>query len=113
MSHDVRKYLLDVQQAIVLIRDFMAYTTRYEQYADDLKTQSAVERQLMIAGEAIWQANKLDAQLPIRDKEKIIGFRHILVHSYDQVFTPIVWSVLTEKLDELETDIEALLQRTV
>jgi len=44
--------------AIDLVQNFIAYTPDFNSYQSDFKTQSAVERQLVIIGEAL---NKLRA----------------------------------------------------
>jgi hypothetical protein len=51
------KYLFDIHSAFILIEEFTKTTTDFNDYCLDLKTQSAVERQLGIIGEAI---NKFD-----------------------------------------------------
>lgn len=40
------KYLSDIKQAIKLIEDFTASTYSFNDYLVDIKTQSAIERQL-------------------------------------------------------------------
>lgn len=49
------KYLSDIHQAIELIEAFVSSTATYGDYVADLKTQSPVERQLGIIGEAVAQ----------------------------------------------------------
>ena len=41
------KYLSDIKQAIELIEYFTASTNSFNEYLVDIKTQSAVERQLL------------------------------------------------------------------
>lgn len=53
MTDEALKYLSDIQKAIGLIEDFSSDTLLFEDYVKDLKTQSAVERQLGIVGEAL------------------------------------------------------------
>lgn len=48
-----KKYLSDILMAIDLIEKFTADITDFNIYQDDLKTQSAVERQLAVIGEAL------------------------------------------------------------
>ncbi len=48
MTDQANKYLTDILQAINLIESFTSDITNYDQYISDLKTQSAVERQLGI-----------------------------------------------------------------
>jgi uncharacterized protein with HEPN domain len=46
------KYLSDILMAIKLIEDFTKEIEDYKAYDQDRKTQSAVERQLAVIGEA-------------------------------------------------------------
>lgn len=48
MMDQGKKYLSDILRAITLIKDFILPIKDYSDYAQDLKTQSAVERQLSI-----------------------------------------------------------------
>ena len=50
MTIKEKKYLSDMMRAISLIESFTANTRSYTEYTMDLKTQSAVERQLAIIG---------------------------------------------------------------
>jgi uncharacterized protein with HEPN domain len=61
MTDQARKYLSDILRAIDLIEQFTKSNTTFDSYAIDLKTQSAVERQLGIIGEAV---NKFDKLYP-------------------------------------------------
>jgi uncharacterized protein with HEPN domain len=61
MTEQGLKYLSDIHHAIGLIDDFTASVAVYNEFLNDLKTQSAVERQLGIIGEAV---NKFDAFEP-------------------------------------------------
>ena len=53
MTDKAIKYLSDIQYAISLINDFLKNIEKFSYYQSDLKTQSAVERQLGIIGEAV------------------------------------------------------------
>jgi len=48
MTEQGKKYLSDILRAIELIEQFTITTRNYNDYLMDLKTQSAVERQLGI-----------------------------------------------------------------
>lgn len=51
MTDQSKKYLSDVLRAIELIESFTLDIDDYNSFVKDLKTQSAVERQLGILGE--------------------------------------------------------------
>lgn len=53
MTDRSKKYLSDILMAIDLIEKFTVDITDFNSYQSDLKTQSAVERQLAIIGEAL------------------------------------------------------------
>ena len=59
MTDQGNKYLADILQAINLIESFTSEISNYDQYISDLKTQSAVERQLGVM-DALFFARHLD-----------------------------------------------------
>ena len=59
MMEQAKKYLSDILRAIELIEQFTKTTGTFIDYSADLKTQSAVERQLGIIGEAVNKCDKL------------------------------------------------------
>ena len=63
-----RKYLSDILIAIDLIEDFIIDISDFNDYEKDLKTQSAVERQLAVIGEAL---NKFKKSLQISASKMI------------------------------------------
>lgn len=74
----------------------------------DIKTQSAVERQLAIIGEAV---NKLQREFPdmsLNHTHQIIAFRNRLIHAYDSIDNSIVWSILQRHLPSLKNEIISL-----
>jgi len=54
-------------------------------YVSDLKTQSAVERQLGIIGEAVNKFEIFHPEESLDNARKIVGFRNRLIHAYDTV----------------------------
>ena len=105
---EIRKYLSDILIAIDLIEDFMSDVVDFNSYEKDTKTQSAVERQLMIIGEALNQIKKVDQEINIKKDKQIIGFRNRLVHAYDSIDNTIVWAILKLHLNELKEEIKIL-----
>lgn len=111
MTEKSRKHLSDIVIAIELIENFIADTPEFNQYQQDLKTQSAVERQLVIIGEALNKLKQTDSDLSIRKNNKIIAFRNRLVHAYDSIDNAIVWVIVKKHLLELKNDIQELSKR--
>ncbi|MDO5664009.1 MAG: DUF86 domain-containing protein [Bacteroidia bacterium] len=103
------KYLSDIFQAIELIEDFTARTVVFDDYLKDIKTQSAVERQLAIIGEAVNKFNGLDTNIIIENAEKIVAVRNRLVHAYDAVDNSIIWLIINKYLPQLKSEIKEFL----
>lgn len=108
MTEKSTKYLSDVLMAIPLIREFTIDITDFNIYDKDRKTQSAVERQLVIIGEALNKLRQIESQIVIENDKQIIGFRNRLVHAYDSIDNSIVWAIINRHLENLKTEIENL-----
>jgi uncharacterized protein with HEPN domain len=103
------KYLTDVLISIQLIEDFSGEITDFNVYETDLKTQSAVERQLVIIGEALNHFKRTDPNITIEHDRQIIAFRNRLVHAYDSLDNSIVWAIIKKHLKTLKHEIEEIL----
>lgn len=108
MTEKSKKYLFDILMAINLIEKFTVDITDFNLYQNDLKTQSAVERQLAIIGEALNQLKKNEPDLEIENDKQIIGFRNRLVHAYNSIDNSIVWAIINRHLKKLKKEIQAL-----
>ena len=106
------KLLFDIKQACENIRDFMTGKTQAN-YESDLLFRSAVERQLLIAGEAMAQLSAKDPNTvsEIPDHRNIVGFRNRLVHGYSSVSDRAVWQIATEDAPRLAQQAAALLDK--
>jgi uncharacterized protein with HEPN domain len=102
------KYLNDILLAIKLIEDFTNEITDFNTYNLDLKTQSAVERQLAIIGEALNHFKKNEATIQIQNDKQIVSLRNRLVHAYDSIDNSIVWVIISKYLMPLKSEIEKL-----
>ena len=108
MTEQSCKYLSDILMAIELIEDFTCEIKTFHDYEQDRKTQSAVERQLVIIGEALNQFKKLEPAVMIEHSRQIISFRHRLVHAYDSIDNSVVWSILVRYLKPFKEEIVAI-----
>jgi uncharacterized protein with HEPN domain len=109
MTDQGNKYLVDILQAIDLIESFTSEISEYDQYLTDLKTQSAVERQLGIIGEAVNKFEKLFPDSTLINARKIVGFRNRLIHAYDAIDPSIIWAIIKRHLDPLKKEIKGKL----
>ncbi len=108
MTDQAKKYLSDIIMSIELIEQFTKSTVNFNDYSTDLKTQSAVERQLGIIGEAV---NKLDKLLPeekLKYARKIIGFRNRLIHAYDAIDSSMIWTIIKKHIPTLKDEIKEI-----
>jgi uncharacterized protein with HEPN domain len=105
MTDQGKKYLTDIIHAIDLIESFTSGISGYDEYIADLKTQSAVERQLGIIGEAINKFEKIFPDLILINARKIVGFRNRLIHAYDTVDPSIIWMIIKKHLAPLKKEI--------
>jgi uncharacterized protein with HEPN domain len=109
MTEQGKKYLSDILQAIELIESFTIGIKDFDIYVSDLKTQSAVERQLGIIGEAANQFDKLNTGIRIDNTRQIVGLRNKLIHSYDIIDPSIIWAILRNHITPLKQEVEVLL----
>jgi uncharacterized protein with HEPN domain len=110
MQLRVRALLHDIQQAIGLIDRFVLRKD-FEDYTGDPMVRSAVERQLVIIGEALNQMTRLAPTIAAQVSEyrRIIALRNILVHSYAKVDDRVIWSIVNDKIPRLRRDVEAVI----
>ncbi|MGB5983347.1 MAG: HepT-like ribonuclease domain-containing protein [Nonlabens sp.] len=105
MTEKEKKWCFDILQAIKNISAFTVGIDSFDSYNSDLKTQSAVERQLSIIGEAVNQLRKSESTIKLSHTNEIVGFRNWIVHAYDTIDSTIVWTILQVHLPILEAEI--------
>ena len=91
-----------------MIEEFLVYFT-FPEYQDDLKTKSAVERQLGIIGEAVNNYKKLE-NVELSHSREIIAFRNRLIHAYNSLEDEIIWAIIKRHLTLLKEEIIDLLK---
>ena len=109
MKRDAKAYLHDIQEAGGHIREFTNGMSM-EDYCKSELVRAAVERKFAIIGEALV---RLRTDYPallerISDREKIIGFRNVLVHGYDMIDDATVWSAIASNLPTLLEEVKTL-----
>lgn len=110
MQDRIPVWLHDVLKAIALLRQFREGRSR-EDLDKDALFKSAVERQLSIVGEALGRAASLapDLKLRISDFRQIVSLRNILIHSYANVRSDLLWPLFDVDLPRLEGEVKGIL----
>ena len=110
MQPEVRKLLFDMLHAVLGVDMFVAGRTM-EDFKADLMLRLAVERQFEIIGEALGRLVKTDETTAQRISEhrRIIGFRNVLIHGYDDIDDEITWRIVQDKLPVLRKELQTLL----
>lgn len=106
MDNNIKKFLFDIKTSIEAIEEFTQGKKNFFDYRNDKLVKRAVERELMIIGEAIRRVNDLDESLQITDAHKIRGLRNRIVHAYDSVDDPIIWEIVINYLPKLKAEVE-------
>jgi uncharacterized protein with HEPN domain len=96
--------------AVEFIEEFTADLKNFNDYVSDKKTQSAVERQLGIIGEALNHFRKVQPELNIQNDLQIVAFRNRLIHAYDNLDNSIIWAIISRHISPLKTEVEDLLK---
>jgi len=109
-SHPVRIRLIDIREEIAGIRDLTRNVTA-QSFGSSWAMKRAVEHALLIIAEAAKHIpDDLTARRPEVPWKRIHGLGNMLRHEYRRIDSDILWSVLTENLDDLDKAMEALLK---
>jgi len=101
-SRDVEIHLEDILTSIDAIEQFLVGVD-IDVYLNDLKTRSAVERQLQITTEAAFRLGEQAAKLcPTVDWRGVRGLGNVLRHEYDEIDDEEIWAAIHKKLPHLK-----------
>lgn len=102
-----------VETALIALRRVRKFLGRraVTAYLSDELRQSAVERQLEIAGDALGQLRKLEPALFARipDGDLIVAFRNVLAHGYATLDHRRVYDIAAHRAAELQKVLEKML----
>ena len=104
---DAQTHFRDILDGINLI-DLFLKDMEFEAYKSDLKTKSAVERQMQIITEAVYRlGDQAEILCPGPDWKGYMGMGNILRHGYHRVDDKVVWDTVKFDLPPLK---EAILK---
>jgi uncharacterized protein with HEPN domain len=110
MLREVRKYLYDALRACEDLTAFLEGKS-FDDYLSERLLQSGAERQLMIIGEALNQADKIDPDISDRISafRQIVNLRNVIVHGYATIENETIWGILQDDLPDLHEQLKRLL----
>lgn len=115
MDERILKWLYDVKIAIDEIESFFEGQERnLFKYKNSLILKRAVERNLEIIGEAINRIKQRDEEFlsNISEAKSIIGLRNHVIHAYDNISDESIWSILTNHLPKLKSEVNQLIEKS-
>jgi uncharacterized protein with HEPN domain len=106
VSRDWHLYLEDIRKSLTKVGRYTRGLSAADFKADE-KTRDAVLYNLQIIGEAAKHLpNDERAELGTIDWRRIAGFRNIVAHAYFGIDDAILWSIIQEKVPELQTALD-------
>lgn len=112
MENKVKKYLLDIEDAIKRIESYFQNCDEFSQYDLNSMLQDATERNLEIIGEAMNKILVIQPQVAITDSRKIVNTRNKLIHGYDSIDNAEIYVIVRKYLPILKVEIEGLKQKS-
>ena len=102
-------YLWDIEDACKDILEFIK-NTNHQEFSKDKMKRFAVERQLLVIGEA---ANHLSENCiksnPNIPWKLIVGLRNIIAHEYGEILVDRIYKIAVEQVAELRKNVIELL----
>lgn len=110
MDNDIKTWLYDILQSVEEVESYFAgRPKRFDEYAADIKTKRAVERNIEIIGEATSRILKRGNEFHLEHARQIIGARNRIAHGYDNVSDELIWSIVINHLPRLKEEVNAML----
>ena len=105
----IPKLVMDIESIIDELEKILDHHNRdFNDFSANFISIRAVERDLMIIGEAVAQIKKLNKELPISSADQIIGLRNLIVHAYDSIDPAALWRILVKDLPLLKEEVQLL-----
>ena len=113
MDSYVRDLLSDIVRSIDEINEFSDGLTSvdFKLYLSNKMMRRAIERDLIIIGEAMHDIVKVDHTrvMRIKNSRRVIELRNDVVHSYDDLANEKIWNFIWTELPYLRKDVSHIL----
>jgi uncharacterized protein with HEPN domain len=107
--NEILKYILDIESIISELEKIIEHhNADYNDFLANFISIRAVERDLMIIGEAIGKILRIKEDIKITSAKHIIGLRNMIVHAYDSIDPTALWRILILDLPVLKQEVEFL-----
>lgn len=87
------------------------HNSNYKEFSTNFISVRAVERNLMIIGEAVNKLLQMNPSITITSAKHMIGLRNIIVHSYDSVDPSVLWRIIIKDIPILKNEVNFLLNQ--
>ncbi|MBN2718076.1 MAG: DUF86 domain-containing protein [Deltaproteobacteria bacterium] len=108
MRREILKYLLDIDEAIDSIFEYLGDNRDFGRYSQNKLLRRAVERELEIIGEATNRILRMDETIKITNARRIVDLRNWVIHGYDKVDDVIIWGIISKDLPLLKEQVAQL-----
>jgi len=106
LRKEVLKYILDIESVIDELEQIIRmYDQDYHKFNSSFIAIRAVERDIMIIGEAVNKLLRAEPTIKISSAKHIIGLRNIIVHAYDAIDPTTLWRILIKDIPILKDEI--------
>ncbi len=106
LRKEVLKYILDIEAVIDELEQIIKlYDQDYDKFSSSFIAIRAVERDIMIIGEAVNKLIKSEPEIKISSAKHIIGLRNMIVHAYDSIDPTTLWRIMIKDIPILKTEI--------
>jgi len=113
MDSYVRDLLSDIVRSIDEIHEFTngLAVEDFKLYLSNKMMRRAIERDLIIIGEAMHDIVKVDHTrvMRIKNSRRVIELRNDVVHSYDDLANEIIWQFIWTELPYLRKEVSHIL----
>ena len=113
MDSYVRDLLSDIVRSIDEINEFSAGLNieDFKQYLSNKMMRRAIERDLIIIGEAMHDIVKVDHTrvMRIKNSRRVVELRNDVVHSYDDLANEKIWQFIWSELPYLRKEVSHIL----
>ncbi len=80
MDNKIKKFLSDIKQSIDSIESYLGKNRDFNTCLNNKMLKRAIEREFEIKGEALSRINKINPDISISGKKRIISIRNRVIH---------------------------------